>query len=325
MPKISVIVPVYNAEKYLSKCIDSVLAQTFSDWELLLIDDGSPDRSGEICDEYAAKDSRIRVFHKQNGGVSSARNLGLDKAKGEYVTFVDSDDFLDSSYLTDFFVSNKRADLYIQGFKNQQKGRIISSKQYNTKGYFEELSTPFCYGEKNQLLNSPVCKLFLLEIISKYKIGFDTNTSYGEDHLFVLDYIIHCRTMTVSDKIGYIYNHHSESLTTRLIPYEEILYYSLAVREKLENINKIRNFVDFKDYITNWYSVNIVKAIMSFFKVNSFKQSYGEFTRLYSYADSNFETTSNFLKIFKFGLKLPTKSSYIYLYVLTKLYHIIKS
>ena len=79
MPKVSIIVPVYKAEKYLNRCVDSILAQTFTDWELLLIDDGSPDRSGEICDEYAKKDSRIRVIHKENGGVSSARQRGLDE------------------------------------------------------------------------------------------------------------------------------------------------------------------------------------------------------------------------------------------------------
>lgn len=100
MPKVSIIIPVYKAEKYLNRCIDSILAQTFTDWELLLIDDGSPDRSGDICDEYAKKDTRIRVFHKNNGGVSSARNLGLDNVLGEYVTFVDSDDWLLENTLT---------------------------------------------------------------------------------------------------------------------------------------------------------------------------------------------------------------------------------
>lgn len=86
MPKISVIVPVYNTEKYLHRCVDSILAQTFTDFELLLIDDGSTDSSGAICDEYAQKDSRVRVFHKENGGASSARNLGLDNATGEWIT-----------------------------------------------------------------------------------------------------------------------------------------------------------------------------------------------------------------------------------------------
>ena len=99
MPLISVIVPVYNTEKYLHRCIDSILAQTFTDFELLLIDDGSKDNSGKICDESAAKDSRVRVFHKENGGASSARNLGLGKAKGEWITFVDSDDTLQKNAL----------------------------------------------------------------------------------------------------------------------------------------------------------------------------------------------------------------------------------
>ena len=88
IPQISVIVPVYNVEKYLSRCIESILSQTFTDFELLLIDDGSTDRSGEICDEYAKKDARIRVFHKENSGVSAARNLGLDNAKGELVLLI---------------------------------------------------------------------------------------------------------------------------------------------------------------------------------------------------------------------------------------------
>lgn len=92
---ISIIVPVYNTEKYLDQCIQSVLAQTYTNWELLLIDDGSTDSSGAICDKYAAEDKRIRVFHKENGGVSSARNLGLDNAQGEWISFVDADDWID--------------------------------------------------------------------------------------------------------------------------------------------------------------------------------------------------------------------------------------
>lgn len=98
-PMISVIVPVYNAEKYLQRCVDSILKQSFTDFELLLIDDGSHDRSGELCDEYAEKDNRVRVFHKENGGVSSARNVGLDNALGDWLTFVDADDTLSRDFL----------------------------------------------------------------------------------------------------------------------------------------------------------------------------------------------------------------------------------
>lgn len=95
MPKLSIIVPVYNVEKYLCKCIDSILNQTFKDFELILVDDGSTDRCGVICDDYAKKDYRVKVIHKKNGGLSSARNTGLDVAKGQYIGFVDSDDYID--------------------------------------------------------------------------------------------------------------------------------------------------------------------------------------------------------------------------------------
>ena len=111
-PVVSIIVPVYNAEKFLRRCIDSILAQTYTDFELLLIDDGSKDSSGSICDKYAAKDERIRVFHKENGGVSSARNLGLDHAQGEWVTFVDADDYIEENFLKSF-EGNLDADLVV--------------------------------------------------------------------------------------------------------------------------------------------------------------------------------------------------------------------
>ena len=92
MPRLSIIVPVYKVEKYIHKCVDSILNQTFTDYELILVDDGSPDNCGKICDEYAKKDSRVKVIHKKNGGQSSARNKGLDHAKGNYISFIDSDD-----------------------------------------------------------------------------------------------------------------------------------------------------------------------------------------------------------------------------------------
>ena len=95
MPELSVIVPVYNAEKYLHKCVDSILSHTYRDCELLLVDDGSPDQCGTICDAYAVQDSRVKVIHKANGGVSEARNVGLDQAKGNYISFIDPDDWVE--------------------------------------------------------------------------------------------------------------------------------------------------------------------------------------------------------------------------------------
>ncbi len=103
MPSVSVIVPVYKVEPYLRQCVDSILAQTFSDFELILVDDGSPDNCGAICDEYAEKDARIHVIHQQNGGLSAARNAGIDVAKGKFLTFVDSDDIVKTKYLESLY------------------------------------------------------------------------------------------------------------------------------------------------------------------------------------------------------------------------------
>ncbi len=116
-PQISVIVPVYNVEKYLHRCVDSILAQTFENIEVLLVDDGSPDNCGAICDEYAQKDSRVRVIHKKNGGLSDARNAGIDAAVGEYLGFIDSDDFIAPNMLQTLYdlAENNRADISICG------------------------------------------------------------------------------------------------------------------------------------------------------------------------------------------------------------------
>ena len=118
-PKISIIVPVYNVEKYIRRCLDSIAAQTFTDWECICVDDGTPDASGKICDEYAQKDGRFVVIHKENGGVSSARNVGLDVAKGEYVTFCDSDDWVEKEMLEVFYNTALKndAEVVISGFR----------------------------------------------------------------------------------------------------------------------------------------------------------------------------------------------------------------
>ena len=141
-PKISIIVPVYNVEKYIRRCLDSIAAQTFTDWECICVDDGTPDASGKICNEYAQKDSRFVVIHKENGGVSSARNAGLNVAKGEYVTFCDSDDWVEKEMLevlyntaleTDADVvmgGHKTADEYKKMFdESNPKCFIISIKK----------------------------------------------------------------------------------------------------------------------------------------------------------------------------------------------------
>ena len=130
-PAISIIVPVYNAEKYLRRCIDSILSQSLTDFELILIDDGSTDRSPLICDEYATRDKRIRLIHKKNDGVSAARNDGIDIAQGEFITFVDSDDWVDEVYLYTL-LQYKQYDIVF--FSH----RLIFDDGYTSEFIFEE-------------------------------------------------------------------------------------------------------------------------------------------------------------------------------------------
>jgi glycosyltransferase involved in cell wall biosynthesis len=139
--KISVIVPIYNAEKTIRKSLDSILCQTFKDFELLLIDDGSNDKSPEICDEYANKDNRIIVIHKKNGGVSSARNVALDLAKGNWITFIDSDDFISA----DFFVGieDSGVDIVIKRCREFECGIERECKPTISYGLFVE-KNPLC-------------------------------------------------------------------------------------------------------------------------------------------------------------------------------------
>ncbi|MBR6147725.1 MAG: glycosyltransferase [Lachnospiraceae bacterium] len=126
--EISVIVPIYNVEKYLSKCIDSILQQTFTDYELILVDDGSTDTSGKIADDYAAKDNRITVIHKKNGGLSDARNHGLDKATGDYICFIDSDDWIEKNYLQELLglAQNNEADIAICAYQKSDGNIAVS-------------------------------------------------------------------------------------------------------------------------------------------------------------------------------------------------------
>ena len=198
MPKISIIVPVYNTESYLSRCIDSILSQSFTDFELLLVDDGSTDGSGKICDAYAEKDSRIRVFHKENGGVSSARNLGLDNAKGDWVYFVDSDDELLPGclqLLTDGISSD--CDIVLGGYNTyNEAGELVTTFHEGERLIFpkeKSLSTIYQFhSDIYPYLGYMWLRLFRRNIIHEKGIRFDTDITIKEDTLFTVRYI--CRS-----------------------------------------------------------------------------------------------------------------------------------
>ena len=213
---ITIIVPVYNTEKYLNRCIDSILSQTYRDFELLLIDDGSNDSCPKICDEYAAKDSRIRVFHKKNGGVSSARNLGLEHAKGDWITFCDSDDYVTEKLLEDYVAKlHYNADLYVQGY--------IDLNGANLHKYFKEEFIKLDDGlieteeiRKRALYSYLFNKMFRREIIQIHNIRFDTSITMVEDTIFVFKYMNFISSVCHIATANYYYEINENSASNKI-------------------------------------------------------------------------------------------------------------
>lgn len=194
---ISIIVPAYNIEKYLSDCIDSILSQSFADFELLLVDDGSTDRSGNICDEFAAKDTRIHVFHKSNGGVSSARNTGLRNANGEYITFVDGDDVIPPDSLETLIkLASPDTDMVMAGYEATGANGIkletqpnIISRYITWEQALAETFKPTDFGYQGYCFS----KLYRSSVIKDNSLKFDENIKFNEDRLFVVNFICHSK------------------------------------------------------------------------------------------------------------------------------------
>ena len=213
---VSIVVSIYNTDKYLSECINSLINQKYKEIEILLIDDGSTDSSKNICKEYLIKDSRIVYIHKDNSGVSSTRNLGIEKAKGEFIVFVDSDDIVDSNYINMLIDSHEEHSLSVC--------RLITFKdklsKANNANYdcFSLSKSNFIELYNIGILNTPCCKLFEKKIIDRYNIKFNEKITLGEDLLFNFSYLkVIKKIKVVNLKLYYYRFHGSNSLTTSYI------------------------------------------------------------------------------------------------------------
>ena len=223
MSKVSIIVPIYKAEQFINKCIDSILSQTYNDFELILVDDGSPDNSGTICDEYVRKDTRIKVFHKSNGGVSSARNFGIEKACGDWITFVDSDDWIDDdTLLNSVNAISQGVDMVIFGIKvfiGQPPKLVNQNLQYI--GHVSDFRKQMEEADRKGWLQGPVNKLFLRSILIKNNLRFDETMSYGEDTKFSFSYINYCKNIKILPYLSYSYCFvNNQSLTNQKLSWK---------------------------------------------------------------------------------------------------------
>lgn len=207
MIELTVIVPVYNVERYIRQCLDSILSSTFKDWECILIDDGSIDNSGAICDEYVEKDSRFKAIHKKNGGVSSARNRGLDEAKGKWITFIDADDFISPTFFEGLLkptIGHEELDFIQGGCTNWADGKVIGINQQYADFVGVDIAKLL-----NEFRGLTVSKLFSLENVNHWTDGlplrFDKKMNIAEDMAFTLDYLTTISKYAFSSEIGYFY------------------------------------------------------------------------------------------------------------------------
>jgi glycosyltransferase involved in cell wall biosynthesis len=212
-PQLSIIIPVYNVEQYINQCIESILAQKYQDYEIILIDDGSTDCSGEICDNYAQKDDRIKTIHKPNGGVSSARNIGLQMSKGKYLTFIDPDDFIDlDTYCEnmDIVTNNNEIDIlqypFCKYYNSKHLENIVTHNQYiiGSEDIFSNWwsGSPIHYSIWN--------KIFKKEIFNDIMF---LEGHVSEDTRLVVDLYKRATTIYISDKGLYYYRIREFSLT----------------------------------------------------------------------------------------------------------------
>lgn len=224
MIMVSVIVPVYNAEIFLEKCIGSILAQDYSSFEVILIDDGSSDNSGLICDRYAQIDSRVKAFHQNHAGVSVARNKGIRNATGQYIVFSDADDLLPLDSLSNRMEAMGEADLLISSYdvvdteaKSRRSAGILDKKEWNREEALCNLFSPDETGYQGYLWN----KMFRLHSIREHGLFFAEGIAYNEDRLFVMQYVLACKTIFVSNHVVYHYREHENGAMGNLSEIED--------------------------------------------------------------------------------------------------------
>lgn len=233
--KVSIIIPVFNSEKFLNECINSVIDQPFNDYELILINDGSSDNSGHICEEYSSKNEKVKIIHQSNKGVSSARNIGLREAKGEWISFVDSDDWISKNYFEVFNNANPQSDII-----------FLNLKMYNNKtDYREVVFDKFELDRNNFLVNhhlhphffGPCGKFYKAEIIKKNELLFDESLYYGEDSLFNLEILKFVKLVSSYPKSFYNYRRYVDNSLSKNKPsYQKTLDLYQKCRHAMQEI-----------------------------------------------------------------------------------------
>lgn len=305
---ISIIVPVYKVEKYLKKCVESIQNQTYADLEIILVDDGSPDNCGKICDEISQKDNRVKVIHKKNEGLAAARNTGLQYARGEYIAFVDSDDYIKDTMFEIMFkkLTETKADIAMCGsLCVDEDGNILSQDIFPEGKIYvgEEIVNEFILTLKTAVWN----KLFRKEII--YNKQFPIGRIHGEDLVFITSFLNPRTKLVTVSEAGYYYVKHAGSITTKGFSeksFDEVYCKDEAYDKLLKEFPKIKN----KALIWKFRSRMNVNRKLIIEKTESFSDIYDSY---FKWLDENY-------KICKAELHLKEKVEFILYRRFTSIY-----
>lgn len=302
-PLVSIIVPIYNSEKTLIRCIESILVQSYKNFEVLLIDDGSTDNSFKICTSYTQKDKRLKAYHIKNGGVSSARNYGLKIAQGEYITFIDSDDYILDHYLEHLL--SKNSDLVICGFKDMPMPNgneiYLEENTYNDKTIGSLLTKEL----NSMLFKSVWSKLFKSEIIHSQRLAFNTKLFLGEDSIFVLQYLYYCTSISTIPNVDYMY-YIPTSIKKYILSHEDYRF-SVKIKMKYYNILKQKFNISNNHYIeTELYLLTgrlFMKELQQKYSLSGFK----DFSKTFCISEIKKLNITQGGRLFKFCIYLIQK------------------
>lgn len=292
MKKITIIMPVFNKEKYIRETIESVLNQSMHDFEFIIVDDGSTDKSGMVLDEYAQKDQRIRAVHIPNGGVSNARNRGLDLADGEYITFIDADDSITENYLENLYdcIIKSEADIVISGYKkvweDSDKTDVNKMKVHGLVNINEILPYFVQWQVENGIFGYCWAKMFRKELCND--IYFDTTIRLAEDFDFYLKLYRRIKTIYFDDKHNYIYLQEAQNSSVAKSDYD------------IDYITQLKINLRYKEFLESknaFYGVNkkiVIEKISNYFYFSLFYCDLGQFNCTFSelyriYNDINIE------------------------------------
>lgn len=276
MPLVSIIVPIYNCEKYLRQCLNSILSQTVCDYEVILVNDGSKDSSGEICDEYAQLDSRFKVVHKSNEGLSAARNDGIELARGEWITFIDSDDWIEPCFL-DILDANLTVDYIITSINHHKVDCEIVAERFKSHNYVTLDANVFAIENLKQAFFTAWSKFFNTKIICDNKLRFLQGVSPGEDTIFVFQYLCHVKSLYLSDVPCYNWRV-ANGLTNRKRSFDWIIY---TIEQTMSAIEQVESICDVELAFIKYNSLNYLIDKVDV-RQYSYRQLYSEIKKLAS-------------------------------------------